>query len=71
MHRYQFKRTIVLRQEIRQTVKAEADSETEARAIATQPDVEANDDEIEFETIEDIDDLELISTEEIEPYESA
>jgi hypothetical protein len=71
MHRYQFKRTIVLRQEIRQTVKVEADSETEARAIATQPDVEANDDEIEFETIEDIDDLELISTEEIEPYESA
>ena len=71
MHRYQFKRTIVLRQEIPQTIEVEAESETEARAIATQPDVEANDDEIEWETIEDIDDLELISTEEIEPYESA
>jgi hypothetical protein len=71
MHRYQFKRTLLLRQEIRQTIKVEAESETEARAIATQPDVEADDDEIEFETIEDICDLELISTEEIEPYESA
>ena len=28
MHRYQFKRTIVLRQELRQTIEVEAESET-------------------------------------------
>jgi hypothetical protein len=40
-----------------------------ARAIATKQDVVGDHKEIEFETIEDEGALELISTEEIEPYE--
>ncbi len=69
MHRYKFERTVVLRQEIRETIDVEAESEAEARAIATKQDVEGDHKEIEFETIEDEGALELISTEEIEPYE--